>query len=403
LGFGSKGEEDQESALFFTKSSAMITRKVHFVSSTVKPWILSPETSPQLSPVISDWDADDEASMSADDITVSRPISIANPSREVANSGSRPTLDDILNGHSLPPYTLSAFTAYLSQQHCLETLEFTMEAKKYQEIYAQTAANLAGMPMNHDHQDVCDLQRHWVRILDVYIKPGSPREINLSSEVRDGLLDEMYSQKPPQPEALDPAVQRMYDLMGESIFMPFLNSFNPAVRATTFSVAESDFGGRRQGRPDMSTSLLDERADILRRKSSRRHGSPPSSSSIEFSAPRSPTLATSHRHTQSSGIATAIGRTSGARLSTHVSNSSAASGQEYLTDDSGSADSPGSVDPMTPPTTPPGSDLHMEPLPRRHSPNPSRSDGGNWMKKGMRLLGKRKTGGPSLRERSDEG
>jgi Regulator of G protein signaling domain len=381
----------------------MITRKVHFVSSTAEPWILTPETSPQLSPVISDWDADDESNMSADDLSASRPISIGRPSRESALSPLRPTLDEILNKRSHPPYTLSAFTAFLSQQHCLETLEFTMDAKQYQDKYATAAAHLAGMPMNYDHDDMYDLQQDWIRILDVYIKPGSPREINLPSEERDDLLDQTYAERPPEPEALDPAVKRMYDLMSDSIFMPFLNSFNPAPRAKTFSAPSSDFGGRSEDRPDMATSLLEDRGDLLRRKASRRRRSPPSSSSVEFSAPKSPRLSTSHHPTQSSSITSGLGRTSGTRLSTHVSNSSAASGQDgALTDDSGSADSPGSVDPMTPPTTPPSSDIPVGSFHRQHSPKPIRSDSGSWTKMRNKLWGKKKNGG-TLRERPDEG
>ncbi len=383
----------------------MITRKVHFVSSTAKPWILTPETSPHLSPVISDCDADDEANMSADEVMVSRPISINRPPREVAiwPAAPRPTLDDILNKRSQPPYTLSAFTAYLSQQHCLETLEFTMDGKQYQDKYLKTAAHLAGMPMNYDHEGVYDLRQDWIRLLDVYIKPGSPREINLPSEERDALLDQTYSEKPPEPEALDPALKRMHDLMGDSIFMPFLNNFNPAPRAKTSGAPGSDFGGRTEGRSDMSTLLLDERREFLQRKPSRRRPSPPSSSSVEFSALRSPPLSASHRHTLSSNIPSAIGRTSGTRLTTHVSHSSAASGPESaLTDDSGSADSPGSVDPMTPPTTPPSSDLRMGSSHNHHSPKPSRSDSGGWKKMTTKLWGKRKNGG-TLRERSDEG
>lgn len=383
----------------------MITRKVHFVPPAAKPWILTPETSPQLSPVISDCDADDEANMFADDLRVSRPISIASPMGEGASSSSRPTLDDILNKRSQPPYTLSAFTAYLSQQHCLETLEFTMDAKQYQEKYAKSAAHLAGMPMNDDHEDVYDLQQDWRRLLDVYIKPGSPREINLPAEERDDLLDQIYSDKPPEPEALDPSVKRMYDLMGDSIFMPFLNSFNPPARAKTFSGPGADFGGRREGGFEVSQSLLDDREELMHRTSSRRRRSPPWSSNVDFSAPKSPPSPGSHRQTQSSGITSAMSRTSGSRLSTHVSNSSAASGQEVgLTDDSGSADSPGTGDPMTPPTTPPSSDLPIGSLQHHYhpSPKPSRHDSGSWRKMGMKLLGKKRNGG-TLKERPDEG
>lgn len=381
----------------------MITRKINYVPPAARPWILTPETSPHPSPIISAWDADDEANMSGDESIASRSISIPSPSREDAISLPRPTLDDILNRRSQPPYTLSAFTAYLSQQHCLETLEFTMDAKHYQDKYTKTASRLAGAPMKCDRDEVYALQRDWVRLLDVYIKPGAPREINLPAEERDDLLDRSYSQEPPEPEALDPSVKRMYDLMGDSIFMPFLNSFNPASQGKTLGTTVSDLGGRREWRSEMSTSLVDGRGDLLYRRVSRRRRSPPSSSVVEIPGPLSPPLPTPHRHTQSSSLTSAVNRTSGSRLSTHISNSSAASYQEGgLTDDSGSADSPSAGDPMTPPTTPPTSDLPMGSLQHHLGPTPSRNDSGSWRKMGMRIWGKKKNGG-TLRERHDEG
>ena len=384
------------------KRNAMITQRVHFFSSTAQSRIPTPETSPHLSPAISDWDADDEANMSADDLVFSRPISIVGSSGEGPMSPSRLTLDDILNERSQPPYTLSAFTAYLSQQHCLETLEFTMAAKQYRDKYAKTVARRAGLPMDYDHENVYNLLQDWIRILDVYIKPGSPREINLPAEERDELLEQIYSEKPPGPEALDPAVKRMYDLMGDSIFMPFLNSFNPAPQAKTVGAAPSDFGGRKEGRLDVSTSLLGECGDTLHRKPSRRRQSPSASSSIEFDAPKTLPAATSYRQPQPSGITSALSRTSGTRPPTHVSNSSAPSGQEGgLTDDS-SADSPGGADLMTPPTTPPGSDLRMGSLHAHNSPKPNRSDSGGRWKMGKMFWAKKKNGGPSSRERLDE-
>lgn len=382
----------------------MITRKVHSASLTAKAWILTPETSPQLSPLNSDWDADDEeAKMSTEDLLASRPIRIASPSREVPPSSSRPTLDEILNGRSQPPYTLSAFTAYLSQQHCLETLEFTMAAKQYRDKYTKTTTHFAGRPMRKEHSAVQDLQQDWIRILDVYIKPGSPREINLPAEERDDLLDQIYSERPPGPEALEPSVKRMFDLMEDSIFMPFLNSLNPTVRPKTFSAPGSDFGGRREGKPDLSTSLFEETGDFLLRRHSRRRPSPPSSGGIDFSAPKSPPLSASHAYTQSSSITSALGRTSAPRISTHISSSSAASAPEAaLTDESGSGDSPSASDPMTPPTTPPSSDIPMGPSQSQLSPKSTRSDSGSWRMMKAKLWGKKKSGG-TLREQPEEG
>lgn len=174
----------------------MITRKTNLTWTIAKPWILTPETSPQLAPAVLEWDADDEASMSTDDLTESRPISIEGAARDGTSLSSMPTLDDILGRRSQPPYTLSAFTAFLSHQHCLETLEFTKDAKQYQDEYAKQAARLAPMAVTYDHPDVRQLQQDWERLLANYIKPGSQREINLPAEERDDLLDQRYLERP---------------------------------------------------------------------------------------------------------------------------------------------------------------------------------------------------------------
>lgn len=208
-------------------------------------------------------------------------------------------------------------------------------------------------------------------------------------------------------------MKRMYDLMRDSIFMPFLNSFaqasraNPSSHAHTFSHTASDFGGRHERGWPMSTSAFEDREDLGRlHPSSTRRGSPPSSSGMDFSGARSSVPSNSHRRAHSSSITSALGGgPPGSRLSTHVSNSSAVSGQECgLTDDSGSAsaDSPSTADPMTPPTTPPGSEPSMGALPALSSSHSGRSDSGSWKRVGMRLLRKRRNGG-RLRERSDEG
>lgn len=380
----------------------MISLKLHSVPPSAIPWTLTPEASPQLSPFPLDWDADDEATMSADDTEPSQPINITTPPTstfpDASSLANRPTLDDVLGERSQPPYTLSAFTAYLSQQHCLETLEFTMAEKQYRSKYTKTVAVLSDRPMNYESKEVVELQQDWIRMLDVYIKPGSPREINLPAEERDDLLMQDYNTIPPSPESLMPAVQRMHDLMADSIFLPFLNSFNPKPHALTYSVG-SDFGGRRERMDGQSefSSTLEDRADLLKRKLSRRRRSPPSSA-IDFPARRTPAPLSSHGLLPSSGSTSAVNQIGGNRLSTYVSGSSAASGPDCnMTDDSGSGDSPSGIDPMTPPTTPPSSDLPMD-SPRDSSPKANRSDSGSWRKMGMRFWGRRRT----ERERSHE-
>src|SRR5262249_36157088 len=137
-----------------------------------------------------------------------------------------------------------------------------------------------------------------------------------------------------------------------------------------------------------------------RRMPSRRRKSPPNSntSAAAFEPSRSPP--TQHRPTQSSSLTSALGRQSGARLSTHVSHSSAVS-EGALTDSSRGPERPSTGDhdatTITPPTTPPTSELSMAGT--NHSSvaqvaKTQRSESGGW-KKAMKLFGggKKKNGG----------
>jgi len=343
--------------------------------------------------------------MSAEDLPRARPISVATRKDGIpAANGGRPTLDDVLNNKAPPPYTLAAYTAFLSQQHCLETMEFTTEAKRYSAKYDESAANLAGMPLTTDTDEGFELMQDWMRILDVYIKPGAPREINLPAEERDDLIDHPYEPRPPPPEALDAAVKRMYDLMSDSIFIPFCNSLKTVSYAQTYN-ALSDYREMDQLEPSRLT--FDERVTMQRRRPSRRRRSPPTTSAAPFEPTRSPPAL--NRPNMSSSLSTALGRQSGARLSTHVSHSSAVS-ESALTDSSGGPESlsAGEQDPIiTPPTTPPTMDIGAGPQPGAlsvYGPKTQRSESGGWKKMGMKIFGgsKKKTGSSSFSERREE-
>ncbi|KIX04767.1 uncharacterized protein Z518_05637 [Rhinocladiella mackenziei CBS 650.93] len=357
-------------------------------------WPYTPEPSPRLEPsVYPSEDVPEDLDMSGDEIPRARPISMVARKDGVMAPG-RPTLEDVLNNKAPSPYTLAAYTAFLSQQHCLETLEFTTEAKKYADKYDEASASLAGMPLTVDTQEGFELIQDWTRILDIYVKPGAPREINLPAEERDELIDQAYELRPPRPESLDAAVKRMYDLMSDSIFIPFCNSLKQVTYAQTYN-AMSDFMDPTNLEPSRLT--FDERA-MHRRMPSRRRRSPPNTSAASFEATRSPPQ--QHRPTQSSSLSSALGRNSGARLSTHVSHSSAVS-ESALTDSSGGPETPPPGEPeptITPPTTPPTSELgmgsasHTSGAASIHVAKTQRSESTTW-KKAMKLLGGKKKNG----------
>lgn len=344
-------------------------------------WPYTPEQSPRLKPLAIETITQE---IIMDEPARPRPISMMR--KEGILSPNRPTLDDVLNNTAPSPFTLAAYTAFLSQQHCLETLEFVTEARKYSARYNEALAAVADKnSLTTESDDGFELTQMWTRMLDVYVKPGAPREINLPAEERDDLVEYPYEPHPAPPAALEPSVKRMYDLMSDSIFIPFCNSLKVPSHAQTYSaisdLSRTDF--------DPSRMTFDDRRGISRSSNQRRNQSPPAASN--FSPSRSPP--SQHRQTHSSSLSNALNRTSAGnnRLSTHVSHSSAAS-ETALTDGS----DPDETAVMTPPTTPPTSELgghnpqsshtshhyqhHQQAPTTQPQLKPHRSESGAWKK-----------------------
>src|SRR5271156_743550 len=99
----------------------------------------------------------------------------------------RPTLQEVLADSAPPPWTLSAFMAYLSRNHCLETLEFTMDASRYRKHYNSMADSHPGTPISPASEGCDYVKMLWQKLLDAYIAPNGAREVNLPSNVRDRL------------------------------------------------------------------------------------------------------------------------------------------------------------------------------------------------------------------------
>ncbi|MCJ1389345.1 hypothetical protein MMC18_002201 [Xylographa bjoerkii] len=310
----------------------------------------SPDYSPRSSTVFSDCDADDEGAMSAEDLVSSRPPSDSNSSFNAVGPYCPriPTLRDVLSNSSPSPWTLSAFTAYLSQNHCLETLEFTTDAERYRAKYDAMAEQMAGMPMTPDMDDCDEVRRLWQKLMDAYIVPDAPREVNLPSDVRDRLLSLPNHTSPPTPEELNAAIKRTYELMDDSVLIPFINELSPSRDTSSLGSPWNDSDENLPMRMSMD--------DSFQRTRPRRKGSPP------LSAPPHSAIDSSHishnsplfnRLSQTPSLPHSLGR---GRLATNASGSSTGSGDLALTDDSGSLSSP-NKEPMTPPTTPPSSDI----------------------------------------------
>lgn len=198
----------------------------------------------------------------------SRPVSEAYMSGNSTPAGAfgarPPSLTDILLDVASPPWTLSAFMAYLSQNHCMETLEFTLDSQRYTTFYNELILDNSSRTRDNDDR-VCSL---WEKLMQVYVISCAPREVNLPASVRDHLLSLPCGPAPPHPSQLDEAGRIIYELMNDSLLVPFLQSVSPPhldhddhIRSPRFA-PHSKMGGPIRSTTSMQTleseSLTDD-------------------------------------------------------------------------------------------------------------------------------------------------
>lgn len=255
-----------------------------------------------------------------------------------------------------------------------------MDAKRYEKHYRDMVDKSPQSLMASENPECVYVRMLWQKLLDAYIAPNGPREVNLPSNVRDRLLSLPSIETPPDPAELDPAVKIIYELMDESVLVPFLNSMAPSRGPETYS---SPWTSDEAMQDVQMTGSLDERSLSPAKSRSHREGSPPSAGidgTFSAASPR-------HSH-QSHLAATLAGRTGVSRLSAYISGSSghsSAEGPDIMTDDSTDSPSPSgsALEPMTPPGTPPTSNVGFDASPGT-SPRPGR-EGSSWKKMGAKL------------------
>ncbi|KAI0556282.1 hypothetical protein F4679DRAFT_578408 [Xylaria curta] len=299
-------------------------------SSLVYRIPFSRESTP-LSSDSEDWDAETVMDPS------SRPTSWAIP-RTGSPFLNPPTLDDILSNTAPQPWTLAAFMAYLSQNHCLETLEFVMDAARYRATHSQMLQGQAYFGTEH----ICGL---WEKIIRGYILPGAPREVNIPAPVRDRLLGLIYTvSTPPDPTELDEAVGIVRELMNDSVLVPFLESVVPV---TVEAQVEEEMKARQERMRLRIPKDLGSSEDISQ-----------------------------------SPIATILPLFGKGRATSRSNSGSSDSPEVDMSDDSMSPSSTLSAEPMTPPTTPPTSGFSFDASPKALQRALS---GTSWKKVGAKL------------------
>ncbi|KAI7105239.1 hypothetical protein KC324_g20557 [Hortaea werneckii] len=253
-----------------------------------------------------------------------------------------------------------------------------------------------GIPPESERQYVGEL---WQRLVEAYIQPNGSREVNLPSDVRDPILNLSSSDAPPAPEALDVAVAKIYELMEESVLVPFLNSAYPQSAHPTVSSCPYDTS---------EESISRQHGDHSKRGHRNARSSPPPQSAVEPHAHSYAGGSAMNRKSAPSAFTASLNK---ARFSTKLNPSTSSPAAHAgsnkhdshatisdanlsmtgygsgsgMTDDTGSSGSPLGESPMTPPTSPPMSDA-----------SPKR-DSGMWKKlgrlSGMKVGKKKSQGG----------
>lgn len=175
---------------------------------------------------------------------------------------AKPTLIDILNNETSYPYSLDDFATFLDQTYCLENLEFWLAVRRYK-YYAYNFYNAntplpSSLPetfisLSNDsffddaalrgdapaHQEFLKQQLH--EIIKTFILPNSPKEINITSSVREDLLTNVFDYNNYDPSIFEVVNNHVFELMESSSFSQFLlEAGNVELRMSSESESQED-------------------------------------------------------------------------------------------------------------------------------------------------------------------
>ncbi|KAG0292784.1 hypothetical protein BGZ98_002460 [Dissophora globulifera] len=168
---------------------------------------------------------------------------------------SRPTLHQILLNQGHGQYTLGNFASFLQSQFCYENLAFWLASRQYklcaQSLYYSVhrsvpTFNLQAETAQYLNQSQArafsDLQQKMTAILDTFVHPSSPHELNLSDAVRCRLVRSV-AEGNYHPRVLEQARDSIMDLMKCSSYPLFIEGIvakRTSSTGSTVSQADSD-------------------------------------------------------------------------------------------------------------------------------------------------------------------
>ena len=141
-------------------------------------------------------------------------------SRAGSASLPRTTLPDVLSNTAPLPWTLSAFSAYLSKNDCLAYLEYIRDADRYRERFDRMTVQNAEMDETSisPNAEECDyLRKLWQKILETYFVYDGPQVIGIPGKICHTLFSLPTDKFPPRPEKLDEATKTIYSWLDKAL------------------------------------------------------------------------------------------------------------------------------------------------------------------------------------------
>jgi hypothetical protein len=140
-----------------------------------------------------------------------------------------------------------------------------MDSHRYRRHFDKVLARSGGM-FEPGSEDTVFMRNLWHKLMHAYILPNGSREVNLPSEVRHELISQDESVLPPEPDCLNMAVDKVLELMEESLLLPFLNSVSTQSH-TAENSTPSSVEDLTQSNP--ISASYDERGGMLRSRTRR--------------------------------------------------------------------------------------------------------------------------------------
>lgn len=131
-------------------------------------------------------------------------------------------MEDILANRVPTPWTYASFVAYLSDNYCLEILQFALAAAQYKERY-DFVSSIPGRRVSLPSQESQDLLILWTSLVETYLLPDSEREVNLPSQIRDPIIGYTLEQRAADPQVLESAILATWELMEGLILSSYVS------------------------------------------------------------------------------------------------------------------------------------------------------------------------------------